>query len=246
MRRQVSAMARELGPPSCESLGLERKAPDEGGHPFEGDLDRLVELLAMEVAPVGEVEAPAMGARLRAQAVDPEAEELREVHRDVPVARGHVPFGANDARVMDLAHGVGQELGALLDQGPSAPVGKQLSQLGRSLLRGVEGVSGTLLELVELLEDRVDRILGEDRGGARAGCLVAHDELAGLDSNGHPLQGLREGKRAFHDDRLRLVAPVDFGVDPGSLGCIRSAGSRAALPSGGQSVRKAALSFFRR
>ena len=117
-------------------------------------------------------------------------------------------------RVQDLLSDVSIDLVLV---STAAPEGVDRSKIDLDLLRHLEGITRAQGELVELINDPVDRVLGEDRSREVPGCLVAENERVGLDVDRHLPQGRSEGEGLALHERLVGELAKHSGIDHRSL-----------------------------
>ena len=129
------------------------------------------------------------------------------------ITRGEVSGGLDDGRILQIAQ-------LLCHQGPSTvpehlalPPGGNLLQLCLMLLCNIKGISRTFIKLIHLLRKPVHRIFRKDRRCTVTGGLVAHNQFALINKDGHLLQGLLQGQRPFNNHRLIFIFPVDLGIE---------------------------------
>ena len=84
--------------------------------------------------------------------------------------------------VQDLLGDVGVNL---VLAGNAMPEGVDRAKISLDLLKHLEGVTRAQSELVEFVNDLVDRVLGEDRSREVPGCLIAENERVGFDVDRH-------------------------------------------------------------
>ena len=139
------------------------------------------------------------------------------VDGQVRVAGVELALHAKDARLHEDRDLVGQQRLTASAQVVVLPEGGNVTHALLVLLRHVEHVAIALLELVELVDDEAQGVLGEDRSVAVLGRLVARDERLVLDVDRHVIEHVGEGQCTAHDGRLVLGAAVGLRVEHGAL-----------------------------
>jgi chromosome segregation protein len=187
----------------------------ERGRAEHARLDARLEALGQQTARLdGDV------ARLQAEATEAEGEEqpLTVAHREAVALRVAADAAAGEARVAVLA--VRQELHTWTARADALALAldQARARAGAARLAEVDGVVGTLLDLVEVDEG------WEAAFEAAAGEAIAAVVVDGVESARHALARLRE------DGASGAVLALDAGAVPGSL-------ALDAASTGGEPVR---------
>ena len=197
------------------------KAFDVQAHRFQHDIDRLQELVAVQVFQHRQVDARAALGHFGAQAVETFLQHQREVHRQVRVAGGHVTFGFDDAGFQQAFLLVGEHAVAAVLHRLAAPPRADFMQHALVLFAHRKARARTVRQVVNLFLNPGDGVFREDRRGAHFAGLVPDDQLVVLDPDGTLGQVMRQRQGAAHRDRLVHVLLVHFGVMLGALGTDR-------------------------